>query len=286
MYFVSDAAVVDSTLDYGFRVSGVRYGFDSDKFGAFYESPHPYDGIVPPSGGGNYNVQVIYSPYQQPPASPLPTVPQMRLQLDPRFELDPNDRLYLFNSSDPAGPPVEVYSDASPPPADGWVTPIMRIDPDLPIGYVIVLYRAPIADVNPDWGYKVSAMEYTDQFTQAGDPWIFVSEPIIETPHNLYLGRNETPVSYPGVLPVMNNYVGYQTIYRPFCPNVDVNSGVGTVDNWQVQFSDGCDLTASTAGVNDDYIRITTPGNPIALNGADTIYFINPNSRSRWRIRR
>jgi len=57
-----------------------------------------------------------------------------------------------------------------------------------------------------------------------------------------------------------------------------VGSGTGTIDEWFVNFSEGCDLTATSLTANDDYIRLTTPGNILAANGADTIYFINPDS--------
>jgi len=278
MFLYSDAGTVDPTLDNGFRVSGVRYGFDSDENPALYETPHPYDDIIPPLGGSDYNVQVIYSPFQASGAAPAPSPPQMRIKFNHRFDLDVNDRLYLFNANDPFGPPVEIYSFASPPPLDGWTTPISVNNPALPLGYVMILQRGLVADLTPNYGYKVVGMEYTDQFTNVGDPWIYVDDPIMESPHNIYLGPNDLPVSFAGVLPLANNYLGYQTIYRPFCPNVDINSGVGTVDEWFIEFSEGCDLTATSLGTNNDYIRLTTPGNILAANGADTLYFINPSS--------
>jgi hypothetical protein len=119
-------------------------------------------------------------------------------------------------------------------------------------------------------------MEYSD----ADGNWMHVENPVVESPHLSSLGANDTPymlppIPFPG--PVGLNLVSYQTIYKPAVPKTDDPSGLGEVSEWFVSFSDACDITATSGAVNTDYVRLTTPGNPL-LNGHSSIFFLNPDS--------
>jgi hypothetical protein len=279
LYFLSDNTTVDSNMEYGFRVSGVRYGFDSDYYAAYYETPHPYDHLVPVANMTDLNIQVILSPYQAPAGSPSVTMQQMQIGFDDYFSLDPGDRVYLFNASDSSGGSlVAQYSDVAPPPVGGFVPSISRAPSDLPLGYIILLYRnhANDSDGTANYGYKVGAMEYTDD----NGIWMHVNNPVVESPHLGSLGANDTPYTLPALpfpAPFGLNLVSYQTIYKPAVPKTDDPSKLGDVTEWFTSFSDGCDITAPSGPVNTDYVRLTTPGNPL-LNGHSSIYFVNPNS--------
>ncbi len=264
----------------GFRVDGIRYGFDSESTLPYYETPHPYDNIVPPTGGGSLNIQTIYAPYQTSPLATSAIVPQMRIQFSPEFSLDSNDSLFLYNASDHAqAMPIAIYDALASPPADGWTPIAGKVDVDLPLGITIMLARSFLTDVTPDYGYKVIAMEYTDRYGN----WVHVDDPIMESPHSFNLGQNDRDFTIPNFglpfpQPIDNNYAGYQTIYRPFCPNTNINSGIGTVSNWWVTFSDGTDLTASSGPANNDRIRITSRGfNDLLGTGLNTVYFVHPD---------
>lgn len=279
LYFLS---MDDPTpgMDYGFRVNGVRYKFDSDRYLSYYETPHPYDEIVPQMAVGDLNIQAIYSPYQATPLSPEYFSQRFRIQFDPDFSLDDADTLFIFNASDdmPVSP-VVYYDLTHPMPADFYTPLIARQNPDLPIGFLIVLARTSAVDTDgsPNYGYKVAGMEYTD----ANGEWNRVENPVMESPHTQSLSANDTPYFFPAFLPIPVppplTYAGYQTIYKPFCPNTDTPAGVGTVDDWHVSFSDAVSLATRNDGTNNtDYIRITTPGNPI-VGIYDTVYFADLN---------
>jgi len=280
LYFVADANQVDPTKTYGFRVGGIRYSFDSDELQPYYETPHPYDTIIPRSTPTTLNIQVIYSPYQPLPTSPQIFSQRMRIQFDSNFSLDDGDRLFLFNASDQAPSiPVAVYDNVTPLPADGYAPEIQNANEDLPLGYMLVLVRMTSTDMDgvANYGYKVSGLEYTDDH---GD-WLRVDNPVMESPHNLYLGRTDLLYTlpngfFPFPAPLPDAYAGYVTIYRPFCPNKDNVNGEGTVDDWYVEFSEAVDFTASSLNANNDLLRITTPGN--LLSGShETIYFVHAN---------
>ena len=64
--------VDDSTnaaANYGFRVSGIKYKYDSDIIPALYETPHPYDELESNGSVILYPqfTQIVYSPYALPP---------------------------------------------------------------------------------------------------------------------------------------------------------------------------------------------------------------------------
>ncbi|MCX6645475.1 MAG: pilus assembly PilX N-terminal domain-containing protein, partial [bacterium] len=267
-------------MDFGFAVSGVRYKFDSDRYLPFYETPHPYDEIVPQMSPGDMNIQAIYSPYQAIPMTAEYFSQRMRIKFDPNFSLDDADTLFIFNASDDSPvSPVVFYDSMHPMPADFYTPQIGRVNPDLPLGFLIVLARTADFDTDgtPDYGYKVASLEYTDATTAI----VQVENPIMESPHTQNLASNGVNYNFPPFLPIPiplpQPYAGYQTIYKPFCPNTDAPSGVGTVDDWHVSFSEAVALATSNDGVNNaDYIRVTTPGNPI-LGVYDTVYFADIN---------
>jgi len=289
LFLMSDGFPPEPGKDYGFRVSGVRYSFDSDEGPCYYETPHPYDDIVPGSSPLTPNIQVIYSPYQARPTDPEFFSQRMKIQFDEQFSLDTGDVLFIFNASEPTSPlPLASYSDFLPLPSDGYAPEISRnpLSPDLPLGYVLLLYRANPGDADgiKDYGYKVRGLEYTDLY---GD-YIRIEDPIMESPHSRYLGPNDTPYYFPSVPPLPGypaaGYAGYQTIYRPFCPNTDALDGIGTVDNWWVAFTDGCNLTASSGATNTDFIRLTTPGSYLLEGMYETIYFAHPDGALSWEV--
>lgn len=274
---------------FGFRVSGVRYDFTSDFFEGYYETPHPYDKLVQPADPVNWNIQTVYAPYQDQPGF-APGLQQMRIRFDENFSLDPLDHLYLFNTtiSNPLLP-VEDYWAGNPLPADGWSPIISRnnliIDParDQPLGFIIILGRplgAGDTDGNPDYGYKVVEMEYTDEYNQ----WIGEDDVVMETSHHVFNGRTDEPIIMPiGLLGVPPNLTflpeplaGYQTIYRPAVPDTDNISGQGTISRWWAVFEEGSDLFVdpATGPANDDFISLYTPGN-FLVPGFNLIYFVN-----------
>jgi len=267
-------------MDFGFAVKGVRYKFDSDKYLPFYETPHPYDEIVPQMSPADLNIQAIYSPYQALPLTAEYFTQRMRIKFDPNFSLDPADTLFIFNASDDSAvSPVVYYDSTHPMPADFYTPEIGRVNPDLPLGFLIVLARITDFDTDgtPNYGYKVASLEYTDATTA----WVQVQNPVMESPHTQNLASNGENFNFPAFLPIpvppALPYAGYQTIYKPFCPNTDAPSGVGTVDEWHVSFSDAIALATGNDGANNtDYIRISTPGNPI-LGAFDTVYFADLN---------
>ena len=282
LYFGSNGVTNDSNYEYGFRVNGVRYGFDSDLYMAYYETPHPYDHIVEQTNPiSNYNIQVIYSTYQAS-SIPLAATQQMRIQFTDDFSLDPGDTLYLFNASDDVSVWfVDSYTSASPPPPGGWSSTITRsvINPSpLPLGFLIILARNSSTDTDgvPDYGYKVGAMEYTG----AAGGWNTEIDPKVHSPHNEYLGHNNQMYNMPAIgdpnLPNSDFLVSYQTIWQPAVPDTTNLTGLGTLDNWYVQFSGSCNLSVTGLGLNSDRIRLTTPGNPLSFDGlSDTIYFVH-----------
>jgi hypothetical protein len=280
LYFLSNDTVYDADYKYGFRVSGVRYDFDSDYFPVYYETPHPYDHIVQRSNPlTNYNIQVIYSPYQAGPTSPPATSQQMRIQFSDDFSLDPADILYLFNAADPSYPTfIDRYTAASPPPAGGYSSTINRVDPALPLCFALVLVRTSSADTDgiANYGYKVAGIEYTGP----SGGWNRDENPVMQSPHMINLGSNDTPYNIPAIdpnLPMTVNTAGYTTIWQPAVPDTDAASGLGSVTEWHVTFSGSCDLTHS-GPPSRDYVRLYTPGNPLATNGADEIYFMYPDN--------
>lgn len=282
LFFLSDTLPPVSGMDYGFRVSGVRYGFDSDHFPIYYETPHPYDEVVPRYGFPDLNLQVIYSPYQALPGTPDFSAQRMRIQFDEKFSLDGSDSLFLYNASDPAPVAPEIFDNGfNPLPADGYSQIIDRVDPNLPLGFILVMNRASDFDTDgtPDYGYKVEALEYTDKYGN----WVRVENPVVESPHASYLGPNEEPYNFtahlPPPLPPPLSYVGYQNIYRPFCPNTDDPSGMGTVDSWSISFVEGVTLNVESGAANDDYIRVATPGYPLPYVAPyDEVFFVHPDS--------
>jgi hypothetical protein len=282
LYLMSDSVPPISGLDYGFRVSGVRYGFDYDDYQIAYETPHPYDSIVPQFGYPDLNIQVVYSPFQAQPATPEFSAQQMRIQFDENFSLDGADSLFLYNASDPAPiAPQIIDNGLNPLPLDGYSMIIDRVDPNLPLGFILVLNRATDFDTdgNPDYGYKIKAIEYVDKY---GD-WVRDENVPIESPHADFLGPNDVPYNFtahlPLPLPPVLPYAGYQTVYRPFCPNTDDPSGMGTVDSWSICFVEGVSLNVISGASNDDYIRIATPGIPIPMVAPyDEVYFVEEDS--------
>jgi hypothetical protein len=281
LYFRSDSIPPAAGTDFGFRVSGVRYDFDSDYFPAYYESPHPYDSIVLQTDESNLNLQVIYSPYQSNIPG-LAASQQMSIAFDSKFSLDGSDRLYLYNISDTSATgPIVSYTNASPPPVSG--SPVInRINTDQPLGIALVLLRNGSADSDGEanYGYKVSMLSYTDPNVD----WIESPNPVMQSPHNFNLGNNTDLLDLPGlpfVLPVDVNAGGFQTIYKPAVPNVDSSTGQGTVDNWFVRFAATADLTASSGAANQDFIQVTTPGFPqvaVGVNLYDYMIFVHPAS--------
>jgi len=293
LYFLSDPFSLSvGGMDFGFKVDGVRYHFDEDESQAYYETPHPYEEIVPlyDATTGDLNIQTIYSHYQPPTGTAEWFGQRMRIQFDLNFSLDGTDQLLIFNAADESPvAPIAMWSQATPPPLDGYAPEIghpMLGNPDLPLGYIMVLVRNTGIDSDgiPDYGYKVAGMEYTDQFGN----WLRVDDPVIESPHSINLGANNPAFTFPAIglplpLPAPGNYVGYQTLYKPFCPNAEAVDGVGTVDNWFVTFADAA-LTAASGAANGDYIRITTPGHTLIIDDRpavpvpyDTLFFVHRN---------
>lgn len=268
-------------MDYGFNINGVRYNFDSDRYLPYYETPHPYDEIVRLMTPGNLNIQVIYSPFQAIPFTAEFFSQRMRIQFDPDFSLDDGDTLFVFNASDESPvAPIAMYNATNPMPADFYTPQIPRDNPDMPLGMMLVLARTSDFDTDgmQNYGYKVAGLEYTD----INNDWVRVEDPIMESSHTRNLGSNSVPFNFPAFLPIPipppMTYAGYQTIYKPFCPNVDNPSGIGTIDSWYVSFSDGLDLsTVSDGASNEDYIRISTPLNAI-IGIYDTVYFADLGS--------
>jgi hypothetical protein len=287
LYFQSDANPPTPGMDYGFNISGVRYKFDSDHTPVFYETPHPYDDIIQQTDALNLNMQVIYAPYQAESSSAEVFTQQMTIQFDPQGSLDAGDRLFLFNASDPsAATNVAMYTSANFPPPGGYSPAIFRIDPNLPLGFIILMDRAGSGDTDGtlNYGYKVMGMEYTN----INRDWARVENPIMQSPHNLYLGATSAPFNIPALgmsftPPIGLNLAGFQTIYKPAVPDKSAPNGQGSVDAWFVSFSDACDMTASSGLANSDYIRLTTPGNSL-VGGFDTIYFVHPNGSHGFQI--
>lgn len=64
----ADDDATRATSNYGFKVTGIEYHYDSDVVGAFYETPHPYSEIETNASfmAKPDLVQVIYSPYALP----------------------------------------------------------------------------------------------------------------------------------------------------------------------------------------------------------------------------
>ncbi len=288
LFFFSDPVASSAAgSEFGFRVSGVRYAFDSDEMISAYETPHPYDDIIPMSMPDVVNIQTVYSPYQALPLTAEYVTQQMRIQFDDNFSLDPGDFLFLLNvSAENAIAPIDWYDAFNPPPPGGWSITIGR-DPDpftlnTPLGIMLLLFRASgiDSDGNPDYGYKVIGMEYTDQ----DGNWISRSESELqmESPHRGSLGPNNEIFNFPGVIPIPPmpgpNYPGFQYIYRPFCPNTEVLSGVGTIDDWFVSIA-----TAKVTMNSDDYIRLHTPGNFITA-GYDTVHFAHPDGNHSFLV--
>ncbi|HDS30131.1 MAG TPA: hypothetical protein ENN67_03720, partial [Firmicutes bacterium] len=241
LFFNTNGTVNDPDYTYGFRVNGVRYQFDSDEFPAYYETPHPYDHIIQRSNPvTNYNIQVIYSPFQAHPLSPQATPQKMRIRFTSDFSLDPADTLYLFSCADPGWPTyINRYTSTNPPPADGWSSSIVRVNPSYPLAFVLVLVRTADGDTDgtPNYGYKVDAIEYTGQ----GGAWNLQENPVVQSPHNLYLGPNDTTYNIPAVdplLPTTTNTASFTTIWQPAVPNANAINGIGSVTNWSVTFSE------------------------------------------------
>ncbi|MFH1675884.1 MAG: hypothetical protein ABIC40_02580 [bacterium] len=274
LFLMSDNIPPVTGKNYGFRVNGIRYDFDSDQYQAFYETPHPYDLNVPRTSPVDWNIQVIYSHYQAPPASPMALGQQMRIRFDNKFSLDAGDTLYLVNACDPAAP-VAAYTSAVPPPADGYSPYIARTnDPDMPLCFLLVLFRTTAMDTDGalNYGYKVDQMEYTGVYGS----WLTVDNPVMETPHINSLGSNSKNIATGLPLIGSVNLASYQTIWQPFAPDADDPMGVGTVSDWYVTFAETADLYA-TGPANGDYVRVTTPGN-LLESGTDTMYFVHPAS--------
>ncbi len=265
-------------MDYGFKIKGVRYGFDMDRFLAYYETPHPYDEIIPLTPPADLNIQVIYSPFQAEPLTTEFFNQEMRIQFSPEFSLDDGDTLFLFHAGDDAPvAPIVFYNSGNPIPSDYYSPAINRFgtNPDLPLGILLLLARTSGTDTDGvnNYGYKIAGLEYTDSY----GAWVRDEDPIMESPHKNFLASNNINYTFPAFPPLPpvppGNYVSYQTIYRPFCPNTDAVSGVGTIDNWSVEFSAAVDLSVTNDGAgNTDYIRIYTPGN-IIRDIYDNVYY-------------
>ncbi len=265
LYLSARPAPPADGLDYGFRVSGVRYKFDYDAFPSYYETPHPYDHIIDVTTAANLNVMVIHGEFQAAPASPMAVAQQMTIQFSDFCSLDPADTLYLFNASEPMGVgAVEVYDSGNPLPPGGFSPVINRMDTTVPLGFVLLLHRGANFDTDglPDYGFKIEAMEYTDR----NGNWQRREQPLVQTPHLASLGANDGTYTIPDMggplyLPLTTNIGGYMTIWQPSVPDTTDPSGLGTLTNWKVYFSECTNLTVGSGGpLNNDMISLTIAG--------------------------
>ncbi len=255
--FLSDGA----DEDYGFKLDGLRYHFDSEAYPAIYETPHPYDHLpaTPPMSPAT---QVVYSPTQLDPLTPGAANQLLRITFDWRFYLEPGDMLRLVNLAAPtlAG---GIIADLTGSAGAGQTYEAQRDNVDVPLAIALLFYSDGNNNSSTNnYGYKVESMEYTDRY----DNWVTVNDPLIQTPHLLDLGTFIDPFD-PDELAMHN------LVWQPHVP------GGGTLDSWSVTFDEGCDLLALN-NLDADVIRITTPGwDPFGGPFfSDVHYFVDPAS--------
>ena len=253
--------------DYGFKIGGVRYFFDSERYPVYYETPHPYDHLfanVP----GSPRVQVIYSHHQFDSSNPLAANQMMRISFDWEFFLETGDSVTVVNLAAPtlAMGVLGTYTNGD---GAGVTLQAQRQNTDVLLAIALLFDNdGNNLSSSDNYGYKIDVLEYTD----ASQNWITVNNPTIQTPHVENLGSFIDPFD-------LNDIMMYNTIYQPHVP------GGGTLDGWWVHFDEGCDLFALN-NVDDDYIRIVTPGyNPFGGGPApDNHYFVNLAGPDGWRI--
>ncbi len=255
--FRTDDIIDPAGLDYGYKLYGIRYFYNSDVYPARYETSHPYDNM--PDTMADPAVQAVYSPYQAVPGSIGATAQMLRIKFDWRFFLEAGDTLEVWNL---AGAPPYAIATLTGSSGAGQVFQATREDDTLPLAIGLFLYSDGdnFSSTN-NYGYLVEEMEYTNE----EGIWVTASAPYIETPHLGNLGTNEDPFD-------PDERLKYNYIYQPDVP------GGGTLDHWEVHFDEACDLYATGPGDND-VIRITTPGySPAGLGFGDVHYFVNPSN--------
>lgn len=253
--------------NYGFKVGGVRYFFDSEQYPIYYETPHPYDhlGATLPF---DPRVQVIYAPFQFDSTDPLASNQVMWITFDWKFFLENGDSLMVINlaANNIAG---GILADWTLGDGAGVTLQAQRQNTDVPLA-IALLFTSDGDNISStdNYGYKINKLEYTDRYSDR----VLVNDPIMQTPHLGSLGSFDNPFD-------PAEYMKYNTIHQPNVP------GGGTLNGWAVHFDEGCDLFAFD-NLDGDYIRITTPGYDPFSGGVipDVHYFVNPAGLDGWRI--
>ena len=277
LFFSTGPTTPTPGMDFGFRVSGVRYDFDSDTYPVYFETPHPYDTIIGATDPADLNIQVIYSPYQASPGDPGFFQPadddSIRQQILARsgrqpvcFQFQrprlgcPCSRLHgcVAASSGRSACYYKIGSgtasglSASPVPALGGR---QRRHSELRLQSQ--------RDAICRWAGRHAVGSQSDDPKHA--------QPVPRANIKSYNLPGSMPFGALGGL----SLAAYQTIYEPAVPDKDDPTGLGSVDDWSVSFTDSSDLTATSGASNNDVIRLTTSGNPLVA-GLDQIYFVNP----------
>ena len=269
----------NTTANYGFKISGVEYHYDFDRLPAYFETPHPYDGIET-NISYLYQpefVQVVYSPYALPKnkvnpiknqgpdiistdnMSPTGEAPSgtglnsfqvMRLHFDEFFYLEDGDILKVYNANN--GSLMATYTGSSG--ANLYTPYAYRTNSDFPLAIALVFKRDGDNSMSvKNYGYKVDRVEYTDE---EGN-FTVLDNPVQTTSHSDNVGYNDG----------LGGEMRRTTIFKPADPILS-----GTVTGWKVVFGTNADLVA----VVGDSDRVILKLSPIGGVAYPDQYFVSP----------
>ncbi|MCG3152073.1 MAG: hypothetical protein GEEBNDBF_01361 [bacterium] len=276
---VTDNVFGSGTPDqqYGFQLSGVRYFFDEEEKPAYFETPHPYDGLE--GGVASSFTQTIWSPYNmteeeaglqvQPGGGTTPPVVDPSIITDPngqdpnniiqamRLEfsgdsfLGPGDTLDVINAN--TGQVLATLTGALP----FYQTPFAtRVRANTPLGIQLRLGLDGVGDPSA-YGYLVSAVEYVDNNGQL----VRIDLPTQRTAHQGSLGSLEA---------IHPTLPWSTTVFKPTPP------GGAPLVSWKVHFNRATSLAAASSTDGDsiriDYLSsfgpILPPETYVSPNGA------------------
>jgi hypothetical protein len=253
--------------DYGFRVSGIKYNYDSDIIPALYETPHPYDELES-NGSALLHpqfTQIIYSPYALPGnlvnpikdpgddiITPIGTPWEtgssgslggsgkiggndfqvMRIRFDENFSLETGDHLDIYNANN--GSLMHKYSGTSG--AGAYSPYAYRTNPDFPLAIALVFVRdGDNSGSTNNYGFRVDLLEYSDQNGKI----VSVEYPTVKTAFGSNMGYNDGLAGQ-----MQDNF-----IFKP----ADPVEG-GSVTGWKIIF--GNDVNLVEALGDDDVIIV------------------------------
>ncbi|MBU1022935.1 hypothetical protein KKB99_01510, partial [bacterium] len=286
--------------DYGFKVTGVEYKFDSDKIPALYETPHPYNELESNLSftAAPELTQVIYSPYALPKSRVNPIEKPGEGIILPK---DPSEPPFGSGlpGNDGSNPLDTYYENIRLTDIGGNEYQVMRIHFDdqfsLELGDILEVFNANNGALIASYAGSAGANAYT--------PYAFRVNPDFPLALILRLKRDGNNDSDPAPYGYKVDYLDYsdengnlRTIHNPVMStahqeNVGYNDGMaglmrtsylfkpgapangGTVTGWEIVF----DFEANLINEIGDSDRITLSRSSIISPFVGDLYFVSPN---------